>query len=243
MSNAANSAFEDNTGCCCGPYPIIDLSEAFTSRYDGGIATTESLKRIRDELKKACNRYGCFHVSINSKNAPLSVLSNESEVKQRIESLFEEDFLNSIHDDSGCSSDSAPVVPSFRDKNDVNKTLNAVYRGRNAESGSSKNSSAEPKRSWELFRCSSSTSMQGTDTNTGMKNERLQILQSFVDILHEVAETLCSKYLLDLPEDRFICSSKSTDISLLRVFRYDALSTEKERSSNLGSSSHTDWGR
>ncbi len=276
-------------GCCCGPYPIIDLTAAFTKQE--GFAATET---VRNELKVACRRYGCFHVSIststssaagnisndNDNESPplLSVLSSENEVKQRIESLFEEDFLDSIEGNNN----NGPVVASFQDDGDNNRSISnnnnrnssAVYRGRNAESGSSTNSSAEPKQSWELFRCSSSNERKGNDNgndncssdnsnlNNVKKNERLQNLRSFVTALHKVAETLCSKDLLDLPEDKFICSSTSasstpenispkstdtdmdmgTDISLLRVFRYDALSTQEEQYSNLGSSSHTDWG-
>mmetsp|Transcript_4322 Transcript_4322/g.6331 ORF Transcript_4322/g.6331 Transcript_4322/m.6331 type:complete len:420 (-) Transcript_4322:109-1368(-) len=154
---------------------------------------------------------------------------------------------------------------SSENQNDNCDALEAVYRGRSAESGSSEKSSLEPKQSWEFFRCppekqhfQSTKERDGDDNNDNTvrapRQSRLQILQSFVSALHEVADILCSEDLLDLPKNKFICSSnpnnanankdanKNTDISLLRVFRYDALSTEKEQYSNLGSSSHTDWG-
>jgi isopenicillin N synthase-like dioxygenase len=256
MDNATEC--KRKVGRSYGPYPTIDLSSVFASKSNCQ-ETKSNDPQLLKTLKEACNQYGCFHVNINPQSFSqqshdsLSILSDEAEVKNLIESLFEKDFVQEIQG----GNTHTPSVSFFQGNDDDNhQILNATYRGRSAESGSEKSSAnqGEPKQSWEISRCSSNLigndeiSDKSSDTDIGnVDNSRLQVLQTFIRALHEVVVLLCSEYLLDLPEDKFVCtgSHKSKNLmskDLLRVFRYDALSTAEEQLSNLGSSSHTDWG-
>ena len=255
--------------CCCCPYPTVDLSLIFAVKGDSSGKNYEhhkqSLLLLRKKLKLACAQHGCFHLIINPKSLPqsdganLSLLSEESVVKELIQSLFEQEFVESIQESNDCFTSERKSTPSvlFQRKAEDSEILSATYRGRSAESGSVKSTTTqgEPKQSWEFFRCSSSsttaTTLNEKDQNSAnvksdiANNSRLQILPTFVKLLHEVVEVLCSKSLLDLPENKFVCahdSNEHVNSDLLRVFHYDALSTKEEQLSNLGSSSHTDWG-
>ncbi len=264
---SSSSQNKKKISCNCAPYPTIDLSPIFTSQQynqDEDDQISINIQRLRDEVKHACSQYGCFHLTIDTSTSTLpleiqqllSPLKNGNEVKKTFDTLFDNDFIQLISSkckESGKHSSTTTVQFNGEDDDIV---FTATYRGRSAESGSEKSNvkQGEPKQSWELFRNHDSNSNEySLETNdivhpslkeeTEINTSRLQILQSFVRALHEVVVVLCLD-VLNLPEKKFVCSqgieNKSKD--LLRVFRYDALSTREEQLSNLGSSSHTDWG-
>mmetsp|Transcript_21009 Transcript_21009/g.23851 ORF Transcript_21009/g.23851 Transcript_21009/m.23851 type:complete len:450 (+) Transcript_21009:111-1460(+) len=240
--------------CCCKPYPLVDLTPVFQQNE-----TVENhvKSRLKQNVKNACLNYGCFHVSIDSQVVSkrgmksLASLSDRQHVKQVIESLFEEDFVKAREDEN----DEASIVETsftLRVGGNQCENLSAIFRGRSTESGSEQNDTGqgEPKQSWEFFRCrSSSTSTTTADEDARNTNaSRLEILKIFSDALHEVVIGLCSYMALNLPPNKFASTFRNEvgqlprSKDLLRVFRYDALSTPAEQMSNLGSSSHTDWG-
>jgi len=109
----------------------------------------------------------------------------------------------------------------------------AIYRGREAESGSSSSQATEPKQSWEISRCC------GKKGN----NTFLPFLESMHSVATAVGGILSFPKETMLKEERCHCSSSSDaekqtpcNIDLLRVFLYDPDPTA------LGSSPHTDWG-
>ncbi len=266
MNENRNCNIEDsNCQCCCGPYPEIDLSPIFKSRRDGSKNISEGISQEREtvqkQLKEACSQYGCFHVLIDTdalleSDKSLSVLANMNSVKDLIECLFEKEFLQSIHQSDEEDTNIKPISTIYfpdrdDDKDGGKKVLSATYRGRSAESGSNKSGvdQGEPKQSWEIFRSSSHSPMTTRTTTTTKDNlsldstSKLQILQQFVNNLHKVVVVLCLE-ALDLPKDTFVCNEehRTPNKDLLRVFRYDTVSSSEEQLSNLGSSTHTDWG-
>lgn len=127
-----------------------------------------------------------------------------------------------------------------------------TFRGRTAESGDPGSGEsaplAEPKQSWEFKRCQAQkqNNKDGAKTST---LSTLSILKEWTDALHSI--TVILSEALNLPsyvinKRECDCCDKSKEkycnIDLLRVFRYDPLSSETQRLQNLGSSPHTDWG-
>ena len=257
-------------GCSCSPYPCIDISSIFkinnTNSKNNNSNNKEIISKeneheihlLQHTLKEACSKYGCFHIRIDtsvlSKNnndkkqhdilSPL--IQNQSIIKNEIETLlFDQEFIQSILvDNENCDTTMSTVQFQSKDKDSM--ILNATYRGRSAESGSKKSTlrQGEPKQSWEFFRCPSSSIIKnGFKLQNQQDISRIQVLQSFVRALHEVVVVVCSD-ILNLPKNKFICEDEIEDGSkdLLRAFRYDALTSTEEQESNLGSSSHTDWG-
>ena len=223
--------------CCCDPYPSVDITCAFTKD-----SADEQLKRkVQVQAVEACQNFGCFHVTIDpSKVGPsdlenVQLLQDESQVKQAMEKIFHEDFL-----DSHTGGEQIKVVP-FRNRH---KTMSyAKYRGRAAESGSSSNT--EPKQSWEIFRCKNGIS---GDSSSETDSGDLSLLEEYTNIFHQVSLCLFQN-VFQLPNifiEETDCTCGKSDCSLctmdlLRVFRYDALE-KGEIMNSLGSSPHTDWG-
>ena len=234
--------------CCCAPYPVLDLTKAFSGNGNG-----EEFKDLKHDASAACARFGCFHVKISPTNIESSfnydfmkVLDSENAVKKCLESIFDDKFV-----DSQTEGKATVSVPSRTSDGNI---TTAKYRGRTAESGSA--TSLEPKQSWEVLRCRriEQSPFQPTNKNTEeaqLSSANLSILHDYVRVLHEVAICLFSK-VLDLPEtfidDRMCeCNNlQSADcpctMDLLRAFRYDALTSSEMAEANLGSSPHTDWG-
>lgn len=222
--------------CCCDPYPSVDITCAFTKDSAG-----EQLERVQEEAVEACQNFGCFHVTIDPSKLESSDLENiqllqdESQVKQTMERIFDQDFLD-IH----TKGEQIKVVP-FRNNH---KTMScAKYRGRAAESGSSSNT--EPKQSWEIFRCKNGIS---GDSSSERDVGDLSLLEEYTKIFHQVSLCLFQN-VFQLPnifteEKDCVCGKSDCSLctmDLLRVFRYDALEKE-EITNSLGSSPHTDWG-
>lgn len=254
MTSDSNRPKLSTCSCCCGPYPTIECSPLFFEPSNSNEKTT--ISTLKDNVAEACAKYGCFHVTIDTNQVKdklnretLSVLLGEEQVKGTIATLFEHEFLKTIHNENDDNNTSASKTFSFLDEYNVGSSssmVDATYRGRSAESGSksSKASQGEPKQSWEIFRNAAGVDVVDNSTSISIPVQRLQVLQSFVKALHEIVVVLCLK-ALDLPKNTFVspldkCSNESKD--LLRVFRYDALATIEEQQSYLGSSSHTDWG-
>ena len=251
---------DGNKCCCCGPYPQIDLSPIFKSRKYCSKEISKQREVVQKQLKEACDQYGCFHVTIDTdsllleSDQTLSMLGDIKNVKDLIESLFERDFLRTIqqsyneanHYNSNKPMSNSVQVPFIGKDNNGNENivLSATYRGRCAESGSKKSNvdEGEPKQSWEIFRSSQQNDMF-QDNKLFPNTEKLALLQQFVHNLHKVAVVLCLE-AFNLPLGSFVCGEENFNPSkdLLRVFRYDALSSDEEQLLNLGSSIHTDWG-
>jgi hypothetical protein len=113
------------------------------------------------------------------------------------------------------------------------------------------NSLGEPKQSWEIFRCQDNdgtcTNKQSPDRSDtqGSNSQRLLVMQDYIHALHYVALLLFSPSILNVPDSTFACQQNqkaTSSMDLLRVFRYDALTSSKAQQENLGSSPHTDWG-
>jgi isopenicillin N synthase-like dioxygenase len=112
---------------------------------------------------------------------------------------------------------------------------NVVFRGRNTESGSASASgkeNSEPKQSLEYQRCN-----LAVETKDISECDYEFILELWTSFLHDVAKLI--QKLLSLPSDILADDDHSNAIDLLRVFRYDPVSS---KINNLGSSAHTDWG-
>lgn len=102
----------------------------------------------------------------------------------------------------------------------------AIYRGREAESGSASSNEAEPKQSWEVSRC--------------VRGESRSEFLPFLESMHSIATTVGG--ILSFPKRTMLeeepCNCRGSDdpicnIDLLRVFLYDPDPTA------LGSSPHT----
>jgi hypothetical protein len=295
--------------CTCGTpgYPVIDLTPAMV-RFLGSSITSEietvthlqcwddsAITKLGQDVYEACKRFGCFHVQLRNHcptcSKPLycsGPLQHYDRVVQNIHHLFEEGFLQGIHE---------PVsyVPFHRRTNAKDSgciSSQACFRGRGTESGSVSNASnsnptfgdaghvlefhpstllctsqhcleeqlykqTEPKQSWELHRCVHGWNCNPCPETHRTQNDfeeshRLQIIHDYIQILHAVAACILSPIVLNLPANTFIqenpcsCSgSFSTNIccmDLLRIFKYDAVSSVQEQRRNLGSNPHTDWG-
>ena len=225
-----------NACCCCGPYPSLDLTKAFNINGDD-----EHLKDLKNEAIAACERFGCFHVTISPAELGndwefMKILGDENAVKQSFVRFFDDNFIRCQTRGNAIAS-----VP-YRTRD--GSTTAAKYRGRAAESGST--IGLEPKQSWEVFRCQKVLSHAASEPC----NE-LSILHDYVRVLHEVAVCLFSK-VLELPAmfiDDNACECDCTHnndcsctMDLLRAFQYDALKSSDIAAANLGSSPHTDWG-
>ncbi len=231
-----------NRKCCCGPYPIIDLSCAFNS-IESSSGALKEINKLKTEVRRACSQYGCFHVKIKESDIRGGEkLSDENAAKEAIDDLFDESFLS-----TSISSASGGNVETVRFQDTDGNIISAKYRAREAESGGS--SGLEPKQSWEYFRCRNM--LNPTDSKEGLRDTigRLEILSDYTRILHQVAICLFSN-ILDFPKGMFVderrcgCDKQKgscyCSIDLLRAFKYDALIDGHE--ANLGSSPHTDWG-
>eukprot|EP00979_Chaetoceros_neogracilis_P003785 scaffold656_cov271-Chaetoceros_neogracile.AAC.95 len=236
MQNKNEHSTAVHTACSCGPYPSLDLTKAFNSNED-------DLKDLKNEAIAACERFGCFHVTISPSEIDsdcndMNILSNSDVVKQSFDRIFDDDFIRRQTERNAIAS-----VPSrMRD----GSATAAKYRGRAAESGST--TGLEPKRSWEVFRCRKGLS---NTLSSEPPCDELSILHDYARVFHEVTVCLFSK-VLDLPEnfvDANTCKCNCTQsdeclctMDLLRAFQYDALKNSDIAEANLGSSPHTDWG-
>ena len=152
-------------------------------------------------------RWGWCHVSVDlnrlASDSPLKKLQPMA-IKNAIQDLFD---------------------PTLVEK--MRGGVNAVYRGRTAESGAAESGQAEPKQSWEVRRCCQ-------ETNLPQVHEWTEALHS---VAVAVTRVLRFPPNLLLREERCSCKKSETcNVDLLRVFFYDA------KGDAMGSSPHTDWG-
>ena len=255
--------------CTCGPHPRIDLTQAYLEYHDvcGAEGANDMARRVtRLDCLRACRSHGCFHAvirgfgpSANVKGAgadvPLSCLSRSSgNVESHIEELFSPEFvLNAAGGvdgvDTSPEADAGSVYDKICNGGLVSATSHrrAIFRGRTAESGDASEAAPEPKLSWEYQR-------QGRTAETGDPTEAVpelddiskswKYLSDYTNALHSVASTII--HTLGVPPGLVLQeSSRGTtegeNIDLLRVFRYDAVSSD-ESLTKLGSSPHSDWG-
>lgn len=156
-------------------------------------------------LRCAMSRWGWCHISVD-----LTRLTSESPLKS-LQPLAMKNMVRDMFD------------PSFVARNDID----AIYRGRTAESGAATSAQAEPKESWEVRRCC----CQPTSP-----------IHEWTEALHSIATAVtCTLKLpsnLLLRQDACHCKKgEQCSVDLLRVFFYDAVGGEA-----MGSSPHTDWG-
>lgn len=251
--------------CCCAPYPVVDLTEAFKSQKN-----LEHMQVLKEQVTNACERYGCFHVVVTTQSPAASdadlsqnandfnIFQHEEQVRKTFETMFQPQDTK-----SSSSSSSSSRVSSFRiaagHDEDGSDLRTARYRGRSAESGSS--IGTEPKQSWEIFSCRNmlpSTSLLTTSATVTNHDDDLGILHRYMKVLHQVSVCLL-RDVLDLPhlvdsnacqcnnrpneeqEQEGDCKKHFCSVDLLRAFQYDAVDPSQVFR-NLGSSPHTDWG-
>jgi len=153
--------------CTCGPYPTVDLTPAFDAAHQAVTKPNDEkfklnnrkLAGLQHEVKRACERFGCFHVSINTRSSSffknnnhqcqtegqhqqyassLCNLVDEEVVVDVIESLFEDHFISSEVIANQCKNDNSAVSSvRFQCAAEGKRHLMAKYRGRSAESGRS----------------------------------------------------------------------------------------------------------
>ena len=165
---------------------------------------------------------------------PLVNLCDSSSAKQLNESLQTWGWAHVVWTD--CEEEGSLLNTLKNVKNEAQKLFenpsllpsSIAYRGRAAESGSSRIQHAEPKQSLEVKRCCAST-------------ERT-LLHLWCLALHSVAARV--NQLLEIPENVLLqknCTCRNVqspcNIDLMRVFKYDTVPGRQ-----LGSSPHTDWG-
>jgi Isopenicillin N synthase and related dioxygenases len=252
--------------CCCAPYPTVDLTEAFPSSSSQKKTDLDEhlLKDIQEQVTHACERYGCFHVTLSAsklsqeeESSDFSIFQDEKVVRKTFDSIFRHEN-NHDHNTAEETCGSSCCISSFFTSPVDGSTRAARYRGRSAESGSS--FGMEPKQSWEIFRCqnmlpavtrsssfSSTRTQQGTKNNDDDQQHDLGILHQYMEVLHKVSVCLL-RDVLELPYfvDSDACQCGNTEqlfcsVDLLRAFQYDAVESSQVLS-NLGSSPHTDWG-
>ena len=224
----------------------------FHVQFDADILT----QFLEDEIHETFDISGPDKESISS----LIRFADESSVKQSIESLFQNDFLSACFDESDIASNKSTLHFQASDgtiqSDDCYARLHeATYRGRCAESGSvakvddvgslASNRLGEPKQSWEMFRCQHKKQTPNPVEFQASNPQRLKVMQDYMHALHYIALLLFSPCILNVPDNTFACQRNQEAVSsmdLLRVFRYDALTSSIEQRDNLGSSPHTDWG-
>jgi len=233
-------------------HPFVD----FASCADG-IQTPQA----QDALRGACASHGCFHLRLNSESIKCAnEVSGQvlvGDLSKNIESLFDVDFLKSAKLDADGGLQGVRYSYYESPKSDLPSTRCASYRGRTSESGAA--GDAEPKQSWERTRChlASLTKDQcDVDDSALQLGQRLRKIDEWSDALAAVAR-LVVYIILEGDPSRLVdtkprslggncsCAEQSNEccvMDLLRVFRYDTLRDESERSTKPGSSAHSDWG-
>ncbi|EJK64290.1 hypothetical protein THAOC_14991 [Thalassiosira oceanica] len=249
--------------CTCGPHPRIDLTQAYREQRAGGGAGeaagegagegASDATRVTRDCLKACRSHGCFHAAID---VPIFSQSN---VESQIEGLFSPEFvLNSVggadgvdtspEGDSGSSTYEKICnggLMSAKTKTTSGRPYShAIFRGRTAESGDATGATPEPKLSWEYQRQGRTAESGDVITEAVPEVDAISrswmYLPDFTNALHSVASTII--HTLGIPPGLVLQeATEGENIDLLRVFRYDSVSSDK-RLEKLGSSPHSDWG-
>ena len=227
--------------CTCGPHPVVSVDLSSISASSEGDHKTCSKKRVQD----ACRSHGCFHLRLSVPAYQASPLNSlQGDLSSNIESLFDAEMTEyaKLNPDGGLV-EASYLVASFSRRG-------ATYRGRTSESGAAEQ--PEPKQSWELRRCHAAENTGGDDTDEcKIVNERLHLLEEWTDGLHRAAEIVVELLGIDpntvLQNGACSCSDTACGddkccMDLMRVFRYDALTSNDSRESRPGSSAHSDWG-
>ena len=106
----------------------------------------------------------------------------------------------------------------------------ATFRGRNTESGSilSDNNNnnvnnkldsdhsfvtTEPKQSWELHRCTSTTAESTIPINVTNHPSQLDKMHHYIQVLHSIAACIVSSLILNLPKNTFLSENPCTCFS------------------------------
>ena len=175
-----------------------------------------------------------------------SALTRISKFSGDIEELFSPEFvLNSVGGVDGADTSPGEDAASMYRKicngglmraqtSSRRPYSNAIFRGRTAESGDATEATPEPKLSWECQRKQSGDAIP----------RPWKYLPDFTNALHSVASTII--HTLGVPpglvlQESSRGSSGGGNIDLLRVVRYDAVSSD-ESLKTMGSSPHSDWG-
>lgn len=184
---------------------------------------TAAIKDIQEQVTHACERYGCFHVTLSAskllsshdESSDFNFFQDEKVVRQTFDSIFRQEKTHSENKEQNNNNKDKDSNNNNYNKNTETccsscisffsspvdgSTRAARYRGRSAESGSSSSSGMEPKQSWEIFRC---RNMLPATTTTGAKNDDdqqndLGILHQYMEVLHKVSVCLL-RDVLELP--------------------------------------------
>jgi len=163
-------------------------------------------------MRHACESHGCFYIQ-----KPIIGEASSG-------FLQKEDDWFAIHDWNRWEGMFERASSSLELKSQ------SIYRGRDAESGSSSAAETEPKQSLEWQR------RWGKDE---VKSDVDKVLCQWTNFMHEAAKDV--RECLGLSSDLMAHDEEEQNsIDLLRMFRYDGVSGDC--SSSLGSSAHTDWG-
>ena len=196
---------------------------------------------LREQVYTACHDYGCFHVQLRNECPtcfkPLyhaGSLRLYNHLLQNIHSLFEENFLKSITDIETNHSQTYDIPihrPLYDDDGDSYIVSMATFRGRNTESGSiilSDNNNnnvnnkldsdqsfvtMEPKQSWELHRCTSTTAESTIPINVTNHPSQLDKMHHYIQVLHSIAACIVSPLILNLPKNNFLSENPCTCFS------------------------------
>mmetsp|Transcript_10846 Transcript_10846/g.14174 ORF Transcript_10846/g.14174 Transcript_10846/m.14174 type:complete len:362 (+) Transcript_10846:125-1210(+) len=199
---------------CSSPPPIIEIEIEIgeTCRNSDDRATRSSSMRTR--MRNACESHGCFYIQKSI----------------AIEASEEEDVEEEEGGDWFAIHDWTHWEDMFEQASSLELKSQSIYRGRDAESGSSSAAEAEPKQSLEWQR------KWGNDE---VKSDVDKFMCQWTNFMHEAAKDV--RDCLGLSADLMAHDEEQqTSIDLLRMFRYDAVS--QDRTLSLGSSAHTDWG-
>ena len=219
------------TSCTCAPHPVISVDAS-------------SISAASTSVRDACRSHGCFHLRFSGvppdQTSPLNNLRGD--LSSDIESLFDAEMIQfaKLNPDGGLVETSYLAASSWR---------SATYRGRTSESGAAEQ--PEPKQSWELRRCHAAKSADDNTDECKSVSQRLHMAEGWTDGLHRAAEIVVQLLGIDpnivLHNGPCLCSDQPSDddqccMDLMRVFRYDALTSVESRESCPGSSAHSDWG-
>jgi isopenicillin N synthase-like dioxygenase len=168
--------------CCCSPYPVVDLTEAFQSHKN-----LDRINVIKEQVTAACERYGCFHVTVrlssassssSSSSADLSnslgfnIFQDEEQVRKTFQSIFRQEMTSSVASSSSFQSEEEEVENS-QGRQPINGTTTlssssyccsvssfprddgsmSAARYRGRSAESGSSTGMEPKQSWEIFHC------------------------------------------------------------------------------------------
>jgi isopenicillin N synthase-like dioxygenase len=243
-TTSSSNNIGNNQKCTCPPFPIVDISSL---PMNGGGCKIQEYDDVAQTAQAACESHGCFHLLVDS-SFILAAIVGPTEQHQKYSSSTPS-ILNRIR---------LPLLDTLFQPQNIctHHEAVSVFRGAGGESGNAESNMAEPKQSWEYSRCicPSSEKLQQQQ----QQHPTDLFLSHWTSAVHQISLLLAK--LLRLPKEmiantceanytaNYNLSSSPTasfvrcNYDLLRLFRYDPVSTANSNTLPLGSSDHTDWG-